>query len=165
MSEPPDRAPDVRLTELDREVLRACEFGRTAGDIHFLRVSHVDQASIERSLGVLERRGHITRAETVRGAIHARTERGDIELRWADAWELEVVDAYWITGRELPLVVGDLRRGVIVQGDWFRRGAAVGIVRSVEIGAGRTTSPDQVTISTDLELSAGDVLTRFTPLG
>lgn len=81
--------------------------------------------------------------------------------RDADAWEYVVDEVFEVSPR--PLVVGRVFRGQISSGDWFLRDGDVGVV-TIQFSPHRCRHDDELTISTDLDLRAGDRLIRFNPV-
>jgi hypothetical protein len=161
---PSEHEPDAGLGEVDREVLSKCDHGRTAGDIRFLLAGTVASEVVDRSLTGLVQGGLVVCTNSPRGAIHARTGSGDEVLRKADDWEYVVDEVFRVDLRPRPLVVGRVLRGRLFSGDWFMRDGDVGRVVSIEFSPRGRGQEDQLTITTDLDVCAGDRLNRFSPV-
>jgi hypothetical protein len=162
--EPSKHESDVPVGGFDREVLSRCEHGRTAGDIRFLLSGTVDPDVVDRSLAGLAQMGLVVRTDSSRGSVHARTGRGDAVLRKTDAWVYVVDEVFKVSLRPRPLVLGRVLRGQIFGGDWFLRDEDVGRVVTIEFSPRGRGQDDQLTITTDLDVRAGDRLDRFTPV-
>ncbi len=82
-----------------------------------------------------------------------------------DEWQVLVQDVFHLTGRAQPVLTGHVEKGVVYIGDWFRTAdGRLGQVTSIEFMCGPEVPDDALAITTDIDLSAGDVLTAHEPM-
>ena len=149
------------LSQLSRDVLELCEVGRTAGDIRFLhRDPALTTAAVESCLRELEARGLVKPRPSGGRALWSRTTAGSVLLEELSDWELVVEEVRRLGDRERPVVTGRLRRGVVYVNDMFLiNGRGIGYILSVEFVGGPGVTEDAVSFTTNVEVTAGDVLT------
>ena len=150
-------------SRVHRDVLHLAEFPRRPGDIRFVSGDReLTTAEVVRCLEDLRELDLVAEDS----GLWRRTDAGTAALRDIQDWEFEVEEVFAPGARRRPLVIGVVRRGVIYSGDWFVvNGTALGQVLTVEFPVRRAGEHDeQVTITVDIAVGTGDVLTRHEPM-
>ncbi len=156
----------IALTPGERKVLRLCAIPRRSGDIAFLYDERGrENRTVVRLIEQLALRALIEIGED---QLWRQTIAGTAALRASDHWSVVVDEVFAISGRVRPFVVCKVQLGVVYAHDWILcNGERLGRVLTVELIERRidpTPTRDSVTLTLDLDVSSGDVLTSHEPM-